>query len=348
MTMPTGLGVDVHPYYQRGTNFDGVEYAWIKMADGAKVYAKLVAGVWYTADEQARRLRARGTPFGGYVYAQPGDGAAEARVLWGECQRLGGTGVAPACDIESDANIYIWSKSEATDHGRAFCSWYHGRGIRPAIYMGAAMAQLTRPDLWPEDPVIWVARYGMKPETLHNGVQYTGRYDIHQYSSSGSLPGSAGAVDWNQSYSSPGKTPGTAHLLGAAPTPTTEEIMKIAEPRDLQPAADWQRKVFAVEVGRAAEGGNSTVVDDMWLWLVSADFGDSTGSTEYRVWAGNDAGAYVGFGAGSSAPDGTGAAALKGNGTAQFVLKPGTRILTLEWKNTGKAQAGYSFPQVGQ
>lgn len=132
------------------------------------------------------------------------------------------------------------------------------------------------------------------------------------------------------------------------PIPTLEELMKLAEPRDLPAAPDWQRKVFAVEVGKAAEGGNSTVVDDMWLWLVSADFGDSTGSTEYRVWAGNDAGAYIGFGAGSDAPDGTGAASLKGNDTAQFVLKPGTRILTLEWKNNGKAQAGYSFPQVGQ
>lgn len=207
-----GRGVDVHPYYQRGARFDGVEYAWIKMADGASVYAKKVDGVWYTADEHARRLRAQGTPFGGYVYAQPGDGAVEAQVLWGECQRLGGTGVAPACDIESNKDIHIWSSAEATDHGRAFCSWYRGRGIRPAVYMSVSMAQATRPDRWPEDPVIWIPRYGAKPEDLRSGVQYTGHYDVHQYDDAGSLPGSAGLVDWNQSYTN-------AHLIGDDMTP---------------------------------------------------------------------------------------------------------------------------------
>lgn len=206
-----GLGVDVHPLYQRGARFDGVEYAWIKMVDGTKVYAKKVGEVWYTADEHARRLRAQGTPFGGYVYAQPGNGGTEAQVLWGEAQRLGATGVVPACDIESDVNIHVWSPGEATDHGRAFCSWFRARGIRPAIYMGAAFANTVRPDLWPEDPVIWVARYGAKPEAAGAG-HYGGRYDVHQYSSSGSLPGSAGLVDWNQSYTS-------AHLIGDDMTP---------------------------------------------------------------------------------------------------------------------------------
>ncbi|MFJ1765079.1 GH25 family lysozyme [Amycolatopsis sp. NPDC088138] len=197
--MASGLGVDVHPYYQRGARFDGVEYAWLKMTDGAAVYAKKVDGVWYTTDEHARLLRLQRTPFGGYVYAQPGDGAAEARVLWGECQRLGGTGVAPACDIESNKDIHVWSPGEAADHGRAFCSWFRARGIRPAIYMGAAFANTVRPDLWPENPVVWIARYGAKPEAAGAG-HYGGRYDVHQYSSSGTLPGSAGAVDWNQSY----------------------------------------------------------------------------------------------------------------------------------------------------
>lgn len=210
--MSTGRGVDVHPFYQRGARFDGVEYAWIKMADGAAVYAKKVDGVWYTADEHARRLRASQTPFGGYVYAQPGDGAAEARVLWSECQRLGGTGVAPACDIESNKDIHTWSTQEAIDHGRAFCSWYRGRGIRPAIYMNVSLAQATRPDRWPEKPVIWIARYGLKPEVLHNGVQYTGHYDVHQYADNGTLPGSAGAVDENQAYTS-------EHLLEGDMTP---------------------------------------------------------------------------------------------------------------------------------
>ncbi|MGW4129506.1 GH25 family lysozyme [Amycolatopsis japonica] len=200
--MPTGLGVDVHPRYQAGATFPGVEYAWIKMTDGGRKYSKTVGATAFTADEHARRLRAAGIPFGGYDYAQPGDGAAAARGLLAECRRLGGLGVVPATDIEDDPNIHTWSTREATDHGRAFCAEMRKNGIRPAVYMNASKMQACRPDLWPENPVIWVARYGAKPEA---GGTYKGRYDVHQYTSSGSLPGSAGAVDWNQSYN-------TAHL----------------------------------------------------------------------------------------------------------------------------------------
>jgi hypothetical protein len=195
-----GQGVDLHPVYQRGvTALPGVDFGWLKLTDGAAPYRT-------PADSLAQVFRARGVPFGGYCYAQPGDGAAEAQVLWAECQRLGAIGVAPAVDIESDPHIHVWSPGEATAHGRAFCSWFRARGIRPAVYMGASFMNTVRPDLWPEDPVIWVARYGAKPEDAGAG-HYGGRYDVHQYTSSGALPGSAGAVDWNQAHT-------TGHLLG--------------------------------------------------------------------------------------------------------------------------------------
>ncbi|WP_051728826.1 hypothetical protein [Amycolatopsis sp. VC5-11] len=119
-------------------------------------------------------FRRLGIPFGGYVYAQPSDGAAEARVLWAECKRLGWTGVAPGCDIESDPKIHIWSNAADKDDGRAYCSQMRQLGVRPAVYMNASLEPATRPDLWPEVPVVWVARYGLKPETPRNGVQYTG------------------------------------------------------------------------------------------------------------------------------------------------------------------------------
>lgn len=213
----SGLGVDLHPYYQRGAQITSdVSFAWVKMTDGTRVYAMRADGRTWTADEHARRLRAGRVPFGGYVYAQPGDGAAEADVLWDECRRLGGTGVAPSCDIESNIKIHTWSVREATDHGRAFCSRMRRIGVRPAVYMDLTLLRDCRPDRWPEDPVIWAPRYGAKPEQLVNNVQYLGRYDVHQYTSSGSLPGSAGKVDWNQAY-------GNAHLIGEDDMPYTEQ-----------------------------------------------------------------------------------------------------------------------------
>lgn len=208
--MATGLGVDLHPYYQRGTNaLPGVEYGWLKMCDGAKKYVGKFDGREWTADAHAALFRRLGIPFGGYVYAQPGDGAAEARVLWAECQRLDGTGVAPGVDIESGTQ-HTWSASEARDHGRAFCAQIRKLGVRPAVYMGLDLLQATNPASWPEDPVIWAPRYGARPDA---GGRYTHGYDVHQYSSTGSLPGSAGAVDWNQSYRRGTTTPGTAHLI---------------------------------------------------------------------------------------------------------------------------------------
>lgn len=200
-----GLGVDLHPYYQRGvTSLPGVEYGWLKLADGTRAYTFTDGGRTYTPAAHANLFKALRIPFGGYVYAQPGDGALEARVLWALCQQYGATGVAPACDIESNAKIYTWSTAEARDHGRAFCSQMRALGVRPAIYMSDSLAGQTDPAGWPENPVLWIARYGAKPAQT--------RYDVHQYDDRGSLPGSAGLVDWNQAYT-------TAHL-----TPQEEDM----------------------------------------------------------------------------------------------------------------------------
>lgn len=208
MPMP-GFGVDLHPYYQRGvTALPGIDFGWLKLADGAKPYAMRADGHTWTPDAHAALFRQRGIPFGGYVYAQPGDGGTEAQVLWNECLRLGATGITPACDIESNPKIHTWSTQEAVDHGRAFCSAMRRAGVRPAVYMNDAMAGATQPDGWPEDPVLWIARYGAQPRLT--------RFDVHQYSDAGSLPGAAGAVDMNQAY-------GTAHLLGS-PTFTEDDL----------------------------------------------------------------------------------------------------------------------------
>ncbi|MFB9687718.1 GH25 family lysozyme [Amycolatopsis plumensis] len=199
----SGTGVDLHPYYQRGTNaLPNVSFGWIKMADGAAVYRKQADGKLWTADAHAALFRRLGLPFGGYEFASAStDGGRAFDVLWGECQRLGGTGVAPATDIEGDG----WNKTNATARGRSFCSRARARGVRPAIYMDLWLLQACRPDEWPEDPVIWAPRYsGLKPE---DGARYTGHYDVHQFSSSGTLPGSAGSVDMNRAYT-------TAHLIG--------------------------------------------------------------------------------------------------------------------------------------
>lgn len=126
------------------------------------------------------------------------------------------------------------------------------------------------------------------------------------------------------------------------PDPTMEEIMTMALPQPLPRATEWQQLTFPVEVGALKDGGNSSVVAAMWLTLVSA--WDGAGTTEYHVWISNDRGDRVEATPGSHSVNGV----IKNNGFALIGLPKGARVVTLEYRNTGKAQAGYAFPQVSQ
>jgi GH25 family lysozyme M1 (1,4-beta-N-acetylmuramidase) len=184
------VGVDLHCYYQRGVNWtqvSGVNYVWVKVSDGGAAYTKTVGGVTYRPDTLVQGAKSRGIPVGGYHFAQPGDPRAQADLLIREVERLGATGVLPALDIEDPFPI-----GQARAFGEAFCNRIRERGYRPVVYTGDSYAATIRPADWASQPVLWIARYGAKPKNT--------RFDVHQYSSSGSLPGSASAVDFNESY----------------------------------------------------------------------------------------------------------------------------------------------------
>lgn len=202
--MTSGIGVDLHCYYQRGAQVargvtvEGksypIEYAWIKLTDGDKPYSKTISGVTFRPDALVTACHDADIPVGGYCYAQPGDGARQADVLINYMESLGATGVVPAIDIESNPAIHTWSASEATTFGRAFGRQAIARGYRHAVYMNDSLAGQCDPASWPEDPLLWIARYGAAPKQTP--------FDVHQFSSSASIPGSAGAVDVNQAYPS--------------------------------------------------------------------------------------------------------------------------------------------------
>jgi hypothetical protein len=185
------VGVDVHCYYQRGIRWNevsGVGYVWVKVSDGTAPYTKTVGGVTYRPDTHVAGAKSRGIPVGGYHYAQPGDPRAQADLLIREVKRLGATGVLPALDIEAPFE----ANAAARSFGEAFCNRVRELGFRPVVYMSDSFAKALQPASWASQPVLWIARYGSKPVNT--------RFDIHQYSSSLSLPGSAGAVDFNDSY----------------------------------------------------------------------------------------------------------------------------------------------------
>ncbi|MCR6485068.1 hypothetical protein M8542_19760 [Amycolatopsis sp. OK19-0408] len=193
-------GTDVHPFYQRGLRWDQVSdlaFAWVKVSDGGAPYTRAEAGVVHRPDTHVAGAKSRGIPVGGYHYAQLRPGPqAQADVLLAEVRRLGATGVCPLLDLEAPFR----PDGAAEAFGTAFCRHVADAGFRPAVYLSSSFAAALRPDRWDvPDLVIVIARFGARPEAPGAG-RYPGRYDVHQYTSGGTLPGSAGAVDFDESY----------------------------------------------------------------------------------------------------------------------------------------------------
>lgn len=193
-------GTDVHPFYQRGLNWKAasdLHFVWVKVSDGGAAYSTVQQGVKYVPDTHVAGAKAAGLPVGGYHYAQLTPGPeAQADVLIAQVRRLGATGVAPMLDLEAPFR----PDAAARTFGVAFCKRLAAAGFRPAVYMSASFAAALRPDQWDVPGlVIVIARYGARPEAPGSG-RYVGRYDVHQYSSSGTLPGSVGLVDFDESY----------------------------------------------------------------------------------------------------------------------------------------------------
>lgn len=189
------LGVDIYRY-QTVTDWRAlarsVGYAWVKLTDGN--------GPAVTrGDKQVNGCKSVGVPVGGYHWAQPGDPEHQASVFTGELRRLKALDLAPALDLEDEK----FSLPTARDFGVRFCRAIARAGYRPAVYMSASWAGALRPDQWGiPNLIIWLAAYGTNDGERHSSAvarHYRGRYDVHQYTSNGRVPGISGAVDLNWS-----------------------------------------------------------------------------------------------------------------------------------------------------
>jgi GH25 family lysozyme M1 (1,4-beta-N-acetylmuramidase) len=184
------LGIDVSRY-QSVTDWWAVKaakvgFCWVKLTDGGGPAS--VRG-----DSQVAGAKSVGIPVGGYHYAQLQPGPEkQADILVGEVRRLGATGLVPMLDLETP----FVANGVARDFAIRFCRHVAELGYRPGVYMNNSMAVGLRPDLWGiPGLVIWLARYGAVPDPR------AGRFDLHQYSSTGLIPGiTASGVDLTTSY----------------------------------------------------------------------------------------------------------------------------------------------------
>lgn len=189
------LGVDLYRY-QTVTSYHELasvaKFAWVKLTDGTG--PAVVRG-----DGQVNGCRAAGIPVGGYHFAQSGNPEQQAGIFLAECQRVNALDIAPALDLEAPFAL----SASTRDFGVRFCQAVAVAGHRPAVYMTASWAGTLRPDQWNiPGLVIWLAAYGPNDGQRHSTSVtrfYPGRYDVHQYTSVGQVPGIRGNVDVNES-----------------------------------------------------------------------------------------------------------------------------------------------------
>jgi GH25 family lysozyme M1 (1,4-beta-N-acetylmuramidase) len=213
-----GFGIDIHPYYQRHVTSwpavrdqAGVDWIYVKVSDGTRAYTTTADGVTYRPDTHVNGARSVGIPAGGYHYAQFGDPVAQAALLVREVRRLG-CSLPPMLDLEAPFTPNV----DAGNFGIAFCRAVADAGFRPAVYMSASFAKVLRPDQWNiPGLVIWVAAYGTNlsrlpytpgSELVKVRAYYGGRLDVHQFGSTGRIPGISDQVDVNESFTELGGT----------------------------------------------------------------------------------------------------------------------------------------------
>jgi GH25 family lysozyme M1 (1,4-beta-N-acetylmuramidase) len=247
------VGVDIYRY-QTVTDWralaGAVSYAWVKLTDGTG--PAIVRG-----DKQVNGCKSVGIPVGGYHYAQPGNPDVQALVFTNELRRLGARDLAPALDLEAP----FTPNNVARDFGVRFCRNVAAAGFRPAVYMSASWAGSLRPDQWGiPNLVIWIAAYGSNNGQRHPSAltrYYSGRWDVHQYTSTGRIAGISGNVDVNWAQ--------TGVPLNAPPPPPPEEN-KLMENLVLGREKDGPR-VFVGDGITSRQVGDETELAGLQWWI---------------------------------------------------------------------------------
>lgn len=194
------LGVDVSRHQPSGAidwqawKRAGVGFCWVKGTDGFGL-----APV-ERADRKVRDCKAAGIPVGLYGYAQLGDPVQQANVLVNECNRLDAWGIYCALDLEDPHPATAASRPFAISYLRQL----KNRGVaRPVLYANTSMLRAIGADtIVKEVPgtLIWHANYGVNNGRRHALPATKFTTNIHQYTSTGRLPGYSGNLDLNEAF----------------------------------------------------------------------------------------------------------------------------------------------------
>lgn len=234
--------IDVYQQYNDVTDWhavkaSGVGYAWVKLTDGRG--PATVRGDAYVA-----AARGAGIAVGGYHYAHGAQTPeVQAQVLAGELIRLDVLDIAPMLDLEDGTIRY------PENFRTRF--WQQFLQILPVSRVATYANEywwktFLSPTLVVPNELIWIASYGPNDGTDHG---CTIPFDIHQYTSVGSVPGIVGPVDLSTVVS---------HVeIGARDMGVQNSILEPGENRKVK---------LIVPVGTA-----SAITARAWLSLACAD-----------------------------------------------------------------------------
>lgn len=200
------LVIDIYDRYQditnlvalKGSPFDG---AYVKGSDGG-------SPAIVRADNFVGALKSIGLPVGLYHYAQLSPSPeVQANVLAQEVRRLGAFGFPPALDLEDPFR----PNAQAREFARRFLLELRRVGFG-SVVLYANTSMLTGIQAWTIDVPglrIWAASYGGNDADYDQEDRdrlaraYPHPVWMHQYSSTGSVPGIPGNVDKNWLFDNP-------------------------------------------------------------------------------------------------------------------------------------------------
>ena len=194
------LGIDVSKY-QPSINWSsvaasGISYVIIRCGYRGASTGALIQDPYFTS--HIKGAKAAGLKVGVYFFSTAlteTEAVEEASMCAALCSGYG-VNYPVFIDVESSSRPGYNSLSAAqrTANIKAFCSTIKSAGYTPGVYANKTWFTSYINTSQLSGYKIWLAQYNA------SGPTYSGRYDLWQYTSKGSVSGISGNVDMNQSY----------------------------------------------------------------------------------------------------------------------------------------------------
>lgn len=196
------IGIDVSKYQSsidwKQVKNAGIEFVMIRCGYRGYGSGVLVEDPMFRS--HASGAKAAGLKVGVYFFSQAiteAEAVEEASMTVSLVQKIGGVSMPIAIDSEYAAGgagrADGLSKADRTAITKAFCNTIANSGYTPMVYASKSWFSTHLNVSALGSYRIWVAHYAA-------ACGYTGRYDIWQYTSKGSVAGVSGNVDMNISY----------------------------------------------------------------------------------------------------------------------------------------------------